>query len=209
MARLNKKSATQWVMFPLITTINEFRQGRYLLNDVMEDLDEEGIAFDRDIDIGMMVEVPAAAIMADRFAREVAFFSIGTNDLVQYTLAVDRTNERVASLYNPGHPAVIKLIRDVIRSGRRHEIPVTCCGETAGEPDYAMLLLGLGLRTLSVTASSIPQLKRVVRSVTIQQCERLARKAISLDSEVAVSAYLRDQVRKVIPDVIDGRSVEP
>ncbi len=196
------------VMFPLITSTNEFRQGKYLLNDVMEDLADEGIAFDRNVDVGMMVEVPSAAIMADVFAREAAFFSIGTNDLVQYTLAVDRINERVANLYNPCHPAVVKLIRDVVRAGRRRDIPVSCCGESAGELDFALLLIGLGLRTLSVTSSSIAPVKRLVRSVTAAQCGELARKACSLDSDLAISAYLRDQVRKILPEAFDGRSAE-
>jgi phosphotransferase system enzyme I (PtsI) len=196
------------VMFPLITSPGEFRQGKYLLNDVMEDLDEEGIRFDRSIEVGMMVEVPSAALMADTFAREAAFFSIGTNDLVQYTLAVDRINERVANLYNPAHPAVIRLIKDTIRAARRHRVPVSVCGESAGELDYAMLLLGLGVRILSVTASSIPHVKRLVRSVTITQCEQLARKACSLDSDLAVTAFLRDQVRKILPEAFDGRAAE-
>lgn len=196
------------VMFPLVTNTNELRQGKYLLNDVMEDLDEEGLPFDRKIEVGMMVEVPAAALMASTFAREVAFFSIGTNDLVQYTLAVDRINERVANLYSPGHPAVIRLIRDVVRAARRYNTPVSCCGESAGDPEYALLLIGLGLRTLSVTSSSIPPLKRLVRKVSVQQCERIAQKAIALDSDVAVSAFLRDQTRKIIPELVDGRSGE-
>ncbi len=201
------------VMFPLITSVGELRQGKYLLHDVMEDLDEEGIAYDPDLDIGMMVEVPSAALMAPVFAREAAFFSIGTNDLVQYTLAVDRTNERVASLYNPGHPAVIRLVKEVVKAAGRvvsgteiKSIPVSCCGESAGEPDYALLLIGLGLRTLSVTSSSIPGLKRMIRSVSIQQCERIARKAATLDSEVTVSAFLRDRARKILPEAFDGRS---
>lgn len=196
------------VMFPLITSTSEFRQAKFLLHDVMEDLHEEGIAFDRNIDVGMMVEVPSAALMADTFAREAAFFSIGTNDLVQYTLAVDRINERVASLYNPGHPAVIKLIKDTVRAARRRGIPVSCCGESAGELDFAVLLIGLGLRTLSVTASSIPHLKRLVRAVTVEQCTRIARKACSLDSDLAVTAYLREQVRRILPEAFDGRAVE-
>jgi len=196
------------MMFPLITSIGELRQAKFIVNDVMEDLEEEGLKFDRDIEIGMMVEVPSAAIQAESFAREVDFFSIGTNDLVQYTLAVDRINERVAHLYRPTHPAVIKLIRDVSRAARRHETPVSCCGEAAGDLEYAMLLIGLGLRSLSVTSSVIPQLKRFIRSVTVQQCERVARQALTLDSDVQVSALLRDRARQIVPEAFDGRSAE-
>lgn len=196
------------IMFPLVTNTSELRQGKYLLNDVMEDLEDEGIAFDRKVEVGMMVEVPAAALMAATFAREAGFFSIGTNDLVQYTLAVDRTNERVANLYNPFHPAVLQLIRNVVRAARRYNVPVSCCGESAGDPEFALLLIGLGLRTLSATASSLPPLKRLVRKVSVQQCERIAQKAIALDSDVAVAAYVRDQARKIIPEVFDGRSAE-
>jgi phosphotransferase system enzyme I (PtsI) len=196
------------IMFPLITNLQELRQGKYLLNDVMEDLDEEKVPFDRNIQVGMMVEVPAAAIMADAFAAESSFFSIGTNDLVQYTLAVDRTNERIANLYNPFHPAVINLIKAVARVGKRRNVPVSCCGESAGDPEFALLLIGLGLRTLSATPSSIPALKRLVRKLTVQKCERIAQKAASLDSDAAVAAYVRDQARKIIPEAFDGRSAD-
>jgi phosphotransferase system enzyme I (PtsI) len=195
-------------MFPLITSTSEFRQGKYLINDMMEELDEEGIKFDRNLKVGMMVEVPSAALMADAFAREADFFSIGTNDLVQYTLAVDRTNETIANLYNPAHPAVILLIRDVVRSARRHDTPVSCCGESAGDPEYALLLIGLGLRTLSVSAGAIPQLKRLIRGVNLKQCEQIARQALSFDSETQVSSYLRDRARKLVPELFDGRSGE-
>ncbi len=195
------------IMFPLVTTLVELRQARMILHDVMEDLEDEGLAFDRDVKIGMMVEVPSAAIMAGVFAREVDFLSIGTNDLIQYTLAVDRTNEKVQNLYTAGHPAVLRLIKDVIRAGRRQGVPVSCCGEMAGDPEFTMLLLGLGLRSLSATPSRIPYLKRVLRSVDIPTCERLARTACSFDSERQVIAYLRDQARKIIPESFDGRSV--
>jgi len=196
------------IMFPLITSLQELRQAKWVLNEVMEDLAEDGIPYDTKVPVGMMVEVPSAALMADSFAREVDFFSIGTNDLVQYTLAVDRTNERVASLFAPTHPAVIRLIKDVARVGRRRGIPVSCCGESAGDPDFAVLLIGLGLRTLSATAASVPQLKRLVRSVSVEQCERIARRALSFDSDITVAAFLRDQTRKIIPEAFDGRSAE-
>ncbi len=194
------------VMFPLITSTAEFRQGKWLIRDVMDELAEEKIPFDSTIKIGMMVEVPSAAILADVFAREVDFFSIGTNDLVQYTLAVDRTNERVADLYNPAHPAVLRLIREVSRAARRREVPVSCCGESAAEPGMAVLLIGMGLRTLSVTASAIPGLKRLIRSVSTSQCERIVKKAMTFDSDTQVTTYLRDQLQKIIPDPFEGRA---
>jgi phosphotransferase system enzyme I (PtsI) len=196
------------IMLPLVSSVGEIRQTKFILNDVMEELAEERVKFDAGIKLGMMVEVPSVALLADMFAREVDFFSIGTNDLTQYTLAVDRINERVAHLYQPAHPAVIKLIRDVARAARRRNTPVSCCGEAAAEPEYAMLLLGLGLRTLSVSSSSIPALKRFIRSVTIDQCERIARQALSLDSDAAITTLLRDRARKIVPEAFSGRSAD-
>jgi phosphotransferase system enzyme I (PtsI) len=195
-------------MFPLISNSLELRRAKMMVSDVMEDLEEDGIPYDKEIPIGMMVEVPAAALTAASFAREVDFFSIGTNDLVQYTLAVDRTNEKVADLYSAAHPAVIRLIKEVVRAGRRRDIPVSICGEIAGQVDFALLLIGLGLRSLSVTPSRIPYLKRAIRSVDIQLCERLARTAGSFDSERQVTAYLRDKARRLFPELLDGRSVD-
>ncbi len=195
------------LMFPLVTTLAELKHAKMLLRDVMEDLDEEGVAYDRSIQVGMMVEVPSAALLAESFAREVDFFSIGTNDLVQYTLAVDRTNERVASLYQPCHPAVLKLIRQVVRAARNAKIGVSCCGESAGEVEYALLLIGMGVRTLSVTSGSIPRIKRLVRSVSIEQCERVARKVLTFDSDAEVAAYLRDRARKIVPEAFEGRAL--
>jgi len=193
------------IMFPLITSLPEFRHARTILNDVMEDLADAGVPFDRDVKVGMMVEVPSAAMMAGAFAREVDFFSIGTNDLVQYTLAVDRTNERVANLYQPCHPAVVKLVRDVARAGRRHGIPVSCCGEAAAEPGFATVLLGLGVRTLSATASSLPGLKRLVRGVSMKDCERIAKRVVQFDSEHEAASFVRDRVRNLVPEAFEGR----
>ena len=196
------------IMFPLVTTVLEQRQAKMIVEDVKEDLAEEGVAFDADIPVGMMMETPAAALMATVFAKEVDFFSIGTNDLVQYTLAVDRTNERVASLYSAANPAVLRLIKEITRAASRRGVPVSVCGEAAGEIEFTMLLIGLGLRSLSVTPSLIPTVKRVVRSVDVTMCERVARKVGSFDSERQVAAYLRDQTRAIIPEVFGGRPVD-
>jgi phosphotransferase system enzyme I (PtsI) len=192
------------VMFPLVSTVMELRQAKMILNDVAEELEEEGIAFDRGIQTGIMVEVPSAALLARAFAQECAFFSIGTNDLIQYTLAVDRGNERVANLYTGASPAVLYLVKQVVRAGRRAEIDVSLCGEIAGEAIYTMLLIGLGLRTLSLVPSQIPLIKRVIRSVDIQHCEELARRVGSFDSERQVLTTLRDELRKVDPDSFGG-----
>lgn len=189
------------IMFPLISTVMELHQAKMILNDVMDECAEEGIEFDPDIPVGIMVEVPAAALSASALAREVSFFSIGTNDLIQYTLAVDRGNERVANLYSAAHPAVLHLIRAVVRAARRWDVETSLCGEIAGEVEYTMLLIGMGLRTLSLVPSQIPHVKRVIRSVDIQQCERLARKVGSFESERQVLNHLRDEVRKVLPEM--------
>jgi phosphotransferase system enzyme I (PtsI) len=188
------------IMFPMISTLMELRQARMVLNDVMEELEDEGISFNRDIPLGIMIEVPSAAIMAAQFAKEVNFFSIGTNDLVQYTLAVDRTNERVAGLFCPGHPAVLELVRDVIRKGTRGNIGVSMCGEMAGEPLYTLLLLGLGLTTFSMNSPDIPEVKRIIRSTTMEHARAVARRVMSFDSERQVMHYLRDETRKIDPE---------
>jgi len=196
------------IMFPLITGPMELRQARMVLRDVMEDLEDEGVAFDPEIPIGMMIETPSAAIMSHVFAREVDFFSIGTNDLIQYTLAVDRTNERVANLYTSAHPALLRMIRAVVRSGRRAGTEVSLCGEMASEPVYTMLLVGLGLRSLSLVPTAIPDVKRVIRAVDIGRCEALARRVGSFDTERQLLNCLQDELRTIVPEGIDGRPVD-
>jgi phosphotransferase system enzyme I (PtsI) len=188
------------IMFPMISTLMELRQAKMVLYDVMEDLEDEGIEFRRDIPIGMMIEVPSAALMADSFAKEVNFFSIGTNDLIQYTLAVDRTNEKVAGLFCPAHPAVLKLVRDVIRIGQRHNISVSVCGEMAGEPLYTLLLLGLGLTLFSMNGPDIPEVKKIIRSTSLEHARHVARRVMSFDSERQVMHFLREETRKLVPE---------
>ena len=188
------------IMFPMISTLMELRQAKMVLYDVMDELEDEDVPFDRQIPIGMMVEVPAAAFMAPQFAKEVHFFSIGTNDLIQYTLAVDRTNEKVAGLFNPAHPAVLALVRDVIRAGQRAGIEVSVCGEMAGEPLYTLLLLGLGLKTFSMNGPDVPEVKQIIRSTTLEHARTVSRKVMSFDSERQVMHYLREESRQLLPD---------
>jgi phosphoenolpyruvate-protein phosphotransferase (PTS system enzyme I) len=171
-----------------------------ILFDVMEEMEDEGIPFNRHIPIGMMVEVPSAAYMANQFAREVNFFSIGTNDLIQYMLAVDRTNEKVAGLFCPAHPAVLGLIRDVIRAGARNSISVSVCGEMAGDPQYTLLLLGLGLNIFSMNGPDIPEVKKIIRSTTLEHAKNVARRVMSFDSERQVMHFLREETRKILPE---------
>jgi len=189
------------VMFPLVSTLHELRQAKMILGDVMEDLDEQGIEFNRELPIGMMVEVPSAVMMIDHFADMVDFLSIGTNDLVQYTLAVDRSNRDVVSLYNSADPAVLKLIELTIEAGRRKAVPVNLCGQMSGNPVYTMLLLGMGLRRFSVAPSAIPEIKNVCRSVTIEQCETVAARAMSMENARDIKVYLKEELKRCVPDV--------
>jgi len=188
------------IMFPLITNIMELRQAKTVVRDVIEDLEEEGLDYRDDLPIGMMVETPSAALMCDSFAKEVDFFSIGTNDLVQYTLAVDRANEKVASLFSPANPAVLRLVRQVIRAGQRHDIPVSLCGEMAGDPMYALLLLGLGLRTFSCAPPAIPEIKKVIRSVTLGQAYQLSQRVSNFETDQETINFLRAEIRRILPE---------
>ena len=188
------------MMFPLITTLSELRQARMLLNVVADDLREEGIAHRSDIPIGMMVEVPAAVIMLDRFIKEVNFVSIGTNDLVQYTLAVDRSNEYVADLYQTSDPAVLRMIRQTIEIADANQTPVSVCGEMSSNPARALLLIGLGIRSLSVPPQAIPRIKKTIRGVTLQQCREIADRVMTLDNAREVDVYLGERLSDLAPE---------
>ncbi|MEO0514552.1 MAG: phosphoenolpyruvate--protein phosphotransferase [Planctomycetota bacterium] len=195
------------VMFPLISSVMELRQAKMVLQDVKEDLEDQGIATGDNVPIGMMIEVPSAALQVKTFSKECDFLSIGTNDLIQYTVAVDRANERIANLYSAAHPAVTTLLKDVIRTADRTGTDVSLCGEMAGQPEFTMLLLGLGLRSFSMTPPAVPEVKRLIRGVSLDQCRRVARKAAGFDSDREVLNYLRDEVNKVMPKAFDGRSI--
>jgi phosphotransferase system enzyme I (PtsI) len=190
------------VMFPMISTLMELRQCKMILGDVKEELEEERIGFNRKIPIGTMIEVPSAALMAEELAKEANFFSIGTNDLIQYTLAADRTNEHVASLYSAGDPSVLKLIKMVIDAAAKSNIEVCVCGEMSGDPLYTILLLGLGLRQLSMTPQSIPEIKKVIRTINIEEAKQVAQEALRFETARDVNNYLREQTRRILPEVV-------
>ena len=188
------------IMFPLISGLMELRQAKMALGDAMEDLEETGQPFNRDLQIGIMVETPAAALQIRELMREVDFVSIGTNDLIQYTLAVDRGNERVASLYTASHPAVLRMLREIVRASARAKVACSLCGEMAGEPMYTMFLLGIGLKVFSMAPADIPEIKKIIRSTTLAHAERVARRALTFETDRQVSNYLRDELRKILPD---------
>jgi phosphotransferase system enzyme I (PtsI) len=191
------------ILFPMVSTVLELRQCKMILAEVKEDLEEDGIAFNRKLPVGTMIEVPSAAIMAELLAREVNFFSIGTNDLIQYTLAADRTNENMANLYSPGDPAVLRLIDNIVKAAEKHQVEVNVCGEMSGEPIYTLLLLGMGLRQLSVTPHNIPEIKKIIRSVALEEAKQVAQEALCLETARDVNNYLREQTRRILPEVVN------
>jgi phosphotransferase system enzyme I (PtsI) len=190
------------IMFPLVTNLKELRQAKMLLADVREDLEEDDIHVAADVPVGIMIEVPSAALMAEEFAAECDFFSIGTNDLTQYVLAVDRSNDRVAGMFTPGHPAVLRLIRHVLEAGRQAGIEVGVCGEMAGEPMYALVLLGLGVELFSVSPATLLEIKKVIRTATMEQARETVDKVFQFDTDREVDAYLTEMTRRLLPDLM-------
>lgn len=186
------------IMFPMIASLAELRQARGVLDEVMEDLRRERIPFDEGIRVGVMIEIPSAALMADSLAHNCDFFSIGTNDLVQYLLAVDRGNERIAHLYDPCQPVVARVIREVVAAAKRRGIPVGVCGEMAGDPIYAPLLLGLGVDSLSMTSASLPALRFLLRRTDFAELKALAETVLAEDDPRAIESRLRDFCAKRI-----------
>jgi phosphotransferase system enzyme I (PtsI) len=188
------------VMFPLITNLQELRQAKMILRDVMEDLDEYAVPYKANMPVGIMIETPSSALTAPLLANESAFFSIGTNDLIQYTLAVDRANEHVSTLFSAAEPAVLQLMRSIIRDAHKGGIGLSICGEVASDPEFIMLLMGMGVRTLSLAPPMIPEVKKIVRSVTIDECNRLARAVLTMDSSRQIQNYLRDTATRILPE---------
>jgi phosphoenolpyruvate-protein phosphotransferase (PTS system enzyme I) len=182
------------IMFPMISGVAELRAVKIVVEDVKRELTAEGTAFDPNVKLGIMIEMPSAALTADLLAQECDFFSIGTNDLIQYTMAVDRVNEYVSYLYEPLHPSLIRLIGEVAKAAKAANIPVTVCGEMAGEPMIAPVLFGLGIRELSMSAVSIPEVKATIRQMTVAQTEQLVERVRNLPTAAEVRAVVTDYV---------------
>jgi phosphoenolpyruvate-protein phosphotransferase (PTS system enzyme I) len=187
------------LMLPMITAIEEVRWAKRVIEETKQDLLREGQSLDGKIEIGIMIEVPAAALLARSLAKEVDFFSIGTNDLTQYTLAVDRGNELVAYLYSPANPAVLALIRNTIAAAAEAKISVGMCGEMAGEPIFTLLLVGMGLRELSVAPPSIPEVKKIIRNVEYEKCRQIAEEVSQMTETTAITEFLRSRLTEALP----------
>jgi len=174
------------MMYPMISGVDELRRANAMLDECRAELRAEGIPFNEQMEVGAMIEVPSAAITADLLAREVDFFSIGTNDLIQYSIAVDRVNERIAHLYEPTHPSIIRLIKNVVDAGHAHNLWVGICGEMAGEITLTPLLIGLGVDELSTGAALVPRVKRAVQSLDVGFCLKLLDEIDQMDSAAQI-----------------------
>jgi phosphotransferase system enzyme I (PtsI) len=180
------------VMFPMISNIQEIRDAKVILHEAMDELTEADVPFDKTIKIGIMIEIPSAAVTADLLAKEVDFFSIGTNDLCQYTLAVDRMNEKIKDLYDPYNPGVLRLIAYVIEQGHKHHIEVGICGELASDPKATLLLLGMGLTEFSMSAASIPQIKNIIINNSLETAKQVHQRVMEMDNSQAITTYLQE-----------------
>ncbi len=187
------------ILFPMISGIEEIRQAKRILQEVQSDLAAQGLPMGEKIEIGVMIEVPSAVVIADALARETDFFSIGTNDLIQYVLAIDRINERVTYLYEPLHPAVLKMIRQTVEAGHRAGIRVAMCGEMAGEPLYGMILLGLELDELSMNPLLIPRVKKIIRETTVMEAKQLLDRVMQFTSAVEIREFVEKTMRERFP----------
>jgi phosphotransferase system enzyme I (PtsI) len=195
------------IMFPLVSGVQELRQVKTLVREIASELEAQGVPYNKNLQIGIMIEVPSAAVIADMLATEADFFAIGTNDLIQYSLAIDRSNENVSYLYEPLHPALLRLIKGVIDAGKRAGIPVEMCGEMAADPVYAIVLIGLGLEIFSMNPSSIPVVKNVVRSVRYKDCRRIAEIALQKKTAQEIEEFVIESVAMRFPEGLINKSI--
>ena len=190
------------VMFPMISGLEELIQAKEVLEEVKGKLKAEGVPFDEACQVGAMIEVPSAAMVADQLAEEVDFFSIGTNDLVQYAIAVDRGNERIADLFDPLHPGVLRLIERTVEAGHRREIPVGICGEMCADPLMAIVLLGMGLDKFSMSPIAIPEIKKIIRSIAMEEAEGIAKTVMTFRTPGSIRAFLMQVLKEKIGDIL-------
>jgi phosphotransferase system enzyme I (PtsI) len=189
------------LMFPMISSVEEFLKAKSILHEEMENLDKAGIPFDKNLPVGIMIEVPSAAINIDIFCKYCDFFSVGTNDLVQYTLAVDRISEKIAYLYNPLNLAVLRLLKQIADVSNQNNIPLSICGEMAGEPKYTMLLIGLGYRQLSMSSAFMYQIKRIIRSVSVKECIEMTDYLLQLHNTYDIENAIMEVLNKKFPNM--------
>lgn len=188
------------ILFPMISSVDEIREAKKLLEEARQELVAQGVEIASEMEIGAMIEVPAAVIIADKLAREVDFFSIGTNDLIQYSLAIDRANERLTYMYEPLHPAVLRLIKNVVEEAHKANIRVDMCGEMAGDPLCALILLGMELDELSMNSLAIPRIKKIIRESTLAESKLMLKEALSFNTASEVRAYVNDYMVRRFPD---------
>jgi phosphotransferase system enzyme I (PtsI) len=193
------------MMYPMISGLEELKQANELVEQCKAELRRENIPFDEHLEIGAMIETPSAAIMADSLARHVKFFSIGTNDLIQYSLAVDRMNEKIAHLYEPTHPAIVRLIKGTVEAARSHGVRVSVCGEMAGDPVLAPLLVGLGVDELSAAPPLVPQVKFIIRRLKLDEAKELAAFALNCDGASEILARCQDLARRIAPSLFESK----
>ncbi|MCU0650847.1 MAG: phosphoenolpyruvate--protein phosphotransferase [Candidatus Omnitrophica bacterium] len=186
------------LMYPMISGIEELKQANTILDECKEELRKLRQPFDENLEVGVMIEVPSAAMTADLLAKEVDFFSIGTNDLIQYALAVDRTNEKVAYLYEPAHPAVLRMIKNIIDAAHANNIWVGMCGEMASDELFTLVLLGLGLDEFSMPSLAVPQIKYILRSITMSEAQKIAGEAMTLTTAKAVESFMQSKLKEIL-----------
>jgi phosphotransferase system enzyme I (PtsI) len=189
------------LLFPMISGLEEILDTKRHLRSVMKELDKKGEKYAADIKVGVMIEVPSAVTMADALAKRVDFFSIGTNDLIQYALAIDRVNEHVAYMYQPFHPAIIRMIQQVVKAARSAGIKVALCGEMAGDPLGVLILVGLGLDELSMNAQSVPMIKKVIRSISMEEARADLQNILKLNTAKEVRKYIVRRMKPLISEL--------
>jgi phosphotransferase system enzyme I (PtsI) len=193
------------MMYPMISGLDELNQANALVEEYKSELRREGIPFDEHLEIGAMIETPSAAIVADSLAKRVRFFSIGTNDLIQYSLAVDRMNEKIAHLYEPTHPAIVRLIKMIVDAAHDHGVRVSVCGEMAGDPALVPLLLGLGVDELSVAPPLVPQIKFIIRRLKLTEAKELADFALKCESAEGILVHCQDLAQQIAPSLFERK----